>query len=182
MLELYSRGGVRVYRAAAGVRSDEGILECVSRYSGLPADGISVVRPAEGRPFLSPDRGIFFSVSHSGEFWCCAVSDRLVGFDVQQERRCGALGIARRFFHPEEARAVEADPSLFFKIWTAKEAYSKLTGKGITEDFAGFTVVREGSLAPDVVGCALEYLPFPEGYTACLCTARRGRLILDLPV
>ena len=53
--------------------------------------------------------------------------------DVEQiSERADTLAIASRFFPPDEAAAVAADPACFFRLWTRREAYLKALGVGIS--------------------------------------------------
>ena len=80
-----------------------------------------------GKPYI--DGGPCFSVSHSGNWAVLAVCRENVGFDIQfaGADRDSAL-IARRAFQPEEIAAAGGGVSMFYRIWTAKEAYLKMTG------------------------------------------------------
>lgn len=92
-------------------------------------------KPAIDRPRSA--RGLRFNVSHSGGIVLFAVGlDREVGVDVEHLRPIGALEIARRFFQPDEAAALEPlagaeRDRAFFMLWTRKEAVLKTSGEGI---------------------------------------------------
>ena len=68
---------------------------------------------AEGNPF-------YFSLSHSGDYAVCAISDSPVGVDIEQERQLSAP------FRKRFARDILE--------WTKKEAKGKLTGKGFFDE------------------------------------------------
>lgn len=91
-----------------------------------------------GRIIFADNPHVHFNISHSGDVAMCAVSNCPVGVDVQVERDFDE-GICRRFFLPREADFVlnESDPcqkrEKFFRIWTLKEAYVKMTGGGLGE-------------------------------------------------
>lgn len=106
-----------------------------------------------GKPYTS---GLFFNLSHSHDYVVCSVSTKPVGCDVEKISE-GHLRIAERYFcdseteyifsFPEEKRSGE-----FFRLWTVKEAYMKLTGEGMRLSLHSFsvdlgdeiTVTREG--------------------------------------
>ena len=77
----------------------------------------------------------FFSLSHTSGIACAATCDTPVGVDIEwidPSRKTDA--IARRFFSPDEIEAIgnSSDRALaFFSLWTKKEAYAKLNGKGL---------------------------------------------------
>lgn len=112
-----------------------------------------------------------FSVSHSGDYWVCALGDVPLGVDIQKHKPCNTELIARRFYHPDEAVWVREKPITdFFKIWTAKESYVKLTGEGITDDFSSFTVINAHGRIETCNNMFLQHVTFEEGYSLCLCT------------
>ena len=82
-----------------------------------------------------------FSISHSGEHILLTLSQKPVGADVEAIRlRKGAQGVADRFFTENEAGYVRKyGQRAFFRLWTVREAVSKLTGGGI-QDFSRITV------------------------------------------
>ena len=79
-----------------------------------------------------------FNMSHSHELALCAVSTRRkVGIDLEYLRPLPeAEQLAKRFFSKAEHALIQAVPVeeqayVFFRLWTAKEAYLKATGKGL---------------------------------------------------
>lgn len=104
----------------------------LSEISGIAAEEISLVRDKRGKPYVK-NLPLYFSVSHSGDFVACAVSDRPIGLDLEQVRQCD-ISAAKRICSPKELEYIlTAEDSLtrFFRVWTAKEAYVKMTGEGI---------------------------------------------------
>jgi 4'-phosphopantetheinyl transferase len=90
-----------------------------------------------GKPEIAHPGGLpplRFNLSHTAGLSACAVTlDRDIGVDVEMTgRRVARMEIARRFFAPQEAAAVEAEPERFFDYWTLKEAYIKATGRGLS--------------------------------------------------
>lgn len=110
-----------------------------------------------GRPGLPEAAGIDFNVSHSGDMAVCVLSDSPVGCDIQLMKPTDAR-IAKRFFSEDEKKYVFADdnPSeitdRFYKIWTRKEAFTKLTGEGIMKDFQSFSVLDSESFWEKTIG------------------------------
>lgn len=107
-------------------------------------DRISLCRDDSGRPYL-PDCDLSVSISHSGNRVACAVSQKPVGIDLEQLRPVD-LNLCRHICVEEERKYVfgpipewegglchdQEVLSRFFEIWTAKEAYFKRAGTGIT--------------------------------------------------
>lgn len=113
-----------VYSVSQVLELLEGPLELVMDYG------------ERGKPYLR-EYPIFFNLSHSGEYVFCAISDREIGVDIQQFRPTDEFRLARRFFSEEERQALEKyldrmeQRKMFYRLWTRKEAYGKLTGEGL---------------------------------------------------
>lgn len=93
---------------------------------------------AHGKP-LTDD--LFFSISHSGNRVMCVVSSQMVGCDIEKINEGENLEhrlekIAKRFFSKREVQeledAQEERKKMFYRIWTMKESYVKMTGEGLT--------------------------------------------------
>lgn len=133
-----------------------------------------------GKPYLEHVPGIFFSLSHSGEYAMCALADREIGADIQQRQdACRGDRVAARWFAREELRHYEkagtgqARSDCFCRLWAAKEAYMKLTGEGLSREMKSFFVDLEQGTVNGVENkslCARLYEPAaPEGYAAAVC-------------
>ena len=147
--------------------------------NGYPGKKLLVERPRFGKPYFKNAPEVFFSVSHSGSFWLCAISRQPLGLDLQQIRQTQTLKIAQRFFHPDEAAFVKAQPSDFFKVWTAKESYVKYTGQGIGGSFSAFSVISPDGHFQNPDKVLLRFLPFAPGYELCLCCSRPADIYFE---
>lgn len=98
-----------------------------------------------GRPVFENSE-YFLSLSHSGDVAFSAVSKSPVGIDVEKIRPISISLINRVCVDEEKAYVLSEymvtdekninDPDVlkrFFEIWTAKEAYFKMKGSGITD-------------------------------------------------
>ena len=89
-----------------------------------------------GKPFLAGRDEVFFSLSHSGDYVLCAVSDHELGADIECVKDAD-LRIAKRFFCPAEYERIaaqeteEARRETFYRFWTLKESFLKATGLGL---------------------------------------------------
>jgi phosphopantetheinyl transferase len=111
-------------RAAAREISTDGAREAV------------ILRTDKGKPFFR-DLPLEFSVTHSGNTWMCMVSRQPCGIDFQLIKSCSYLRIAERFFSEPEYRYVkERGETAFFRLWTKREAFGKLTGGGFFDSGA----------------------------------------------
>lgn len=90
----------------------------------------------KGKPYFR-EHPFYFSLSHSGDYVLCVLSNQEVGADIQQHCGKDVGKLARRFFSEREAMALEqagaAREELFYRLWARKEAYGKLTGRGVAD-------------------------------------------------
>ncbi len=100
-----------------------------------------------GKPYL--ENGMFFNISHSGNFIACAVShDVETGIDIQiHKSNTNIQNIAKKFFHTNEQKIIldiqdtESRNKAFFDMWAAKESVVKCNGCGINNLFTSFFLV-----------------------------------------
>ena len=90
-----------------------------------------------GKPYFPDAPDVHFNLSHSGERVMCVISPFEVGCDVEIIK--GDRGkLAERFFKPEESswikrfETLEAQSEAFYRLWTLKECYMKVTGRGMS--------------------------------------------------
>lgn len=102
----------------------------------------------KGKPFVE---GICFSLSHSGDMVICAVGDKPVGCDIERTAQARKK-VAERFFAPEEIEYLHSFSGdtldrEFFRLWTMKESYIKMTGEGLKLPLGSFYVDIGGDLS-----------------------------------
>jgi 4'-phosphopantetheinyl transferase len=126
--------------------------------------------PVHGKPALAGESELWFSLTHSESFAMVAVvSGARVGVDIEVVRPRSRLDrMAERVLSAEEhSQWLDAEPSardrVFLEMWTAKEAYLKAIGVGITRplrgvpiDPPGWTVTRINAPAGTVASIAVE--------------------------
>ncbi len=98
-----------------------------------------------GKPYFSGDESFGFSVSHSWGMVLAAVSDGNVGADIERCDRCSDR-LIQKCCTPEEREYLEAVPDKgreFMRLWTRKEALSKLDGRGIAMGFGSVCVLSD---------------------------------------
>ena len=142
-------------------------------------------RNLQGRPLLGPPYERFDTGwSHSGDALLLALGESLqLGVDLEQLRpRPHAHELARRFFHADEVRWLEAGgadalESSFLRLWCAKEALLKAHGQGLSFGLDKLVFAEQGN-AMKLIACdaALgapgdwtlhEWIPL-DGYRAAL--------------
>ena len=142
--------------------------------AGIPSDKHSFSYGENGKPYLA-DGGAHFSLSHSGGVIACACGDVPVGLDVQiidQRDRMAAM----RFFTDNERAYIEQSDDktvAFYRIWTAKEAYVKLIGRGLSEPLRGFDVLDEST------GCMYQTQTLRD-FVITVCVSGKDMIIPSL--
>lgn len=130
----------------------------LGHYLGMAADAVGFEYGPQGKPALAEgcgDRSLSFNLSHSHDLALFAFARRrAVGVDVERVRPLSdAAAIARRFFSSREVAALQAaraarQETVFFEIWTRKEAYIKALGEGLSRPLGGFSVALGKERAP----------------------------------
>lgn len=102
---------------------------------------------------------MFYSISHSGNYVMCVLSDRRVGIDIENKfrsvfseakeerlskiaKKCLTMGEEIRFETCDENKKVD----LMLHYWTRKESYSKAIGKGLGIDFSTIDTEKKDAL------------------------------------
>lgn len=120
--------------------------KAISEWCNVPVESIYFKRTEYGKPFAA-GLSVEFNISHSGNIVVCAISDYPVGIDVEvirpidlnmAKRICTDKDLTYLFAHSPLDKALteyeEHDMLIrFFRIWTAKEAYFKCLGTGISD-------------------------------------------------
>lgn len=127
-----------------------------------------------GKPSVE---GICFSLSHSGDMVICAVGDKPVGCDIERTAQAHEK-LAERFFAPAELKYLrsfsgDALNREFFRLWTMKESYIKMTGEGLKLPLSDFCVNigREISVFRGSAACPCRIKEYPlEAYALSVCT------------
>ena len=89
-----------------------------------------------GKPSIVGHPEIYFNLSHCKEAAICAISDKPIGVDVESLREFKDSLVNYTMNDEEKAEmASSSNPAAtFIRLWTMKEATSKLIGTGITND------------------------------------------------
>ena len=127
------------------------LLGCILKERGF--SDLQIGFGPNGKPEVE---GIFFNLSHSKTMVICAVGEKSVGCDIEQISKAPGK-VADRFFNERELRYLNQIPEEkrnkeFYRLWTMKESYIKMTGEGMQlpldkfeVDFEeGIQIYREG--------------------------------------
>lgn len=101
---------------------------------GQSAEDVRISTESEKPGLL--DNPLHFNLSRSGGMVLVGMADEPIGVDIEQIRtEVADRATAEVVFAPSELVALgdPADAAIFFRIWTAKEAYVKAVGSGLTD-------------------------------------------------
>lgn len=86
-----------------------------------------------GKPRFVEDP-LEFSISHTKSHVFCALSDRPIGIDAEEQDRAINLRLAEKILSPSEKtryRMADDPREFLLRLWVLKEAAAKCTGKGL---------------------------------------------------
>ncbi len=118
---------------------------------GIKPDDLVFDTDDKGKPYLV-DGAYQFNVSHSGTVAAAAINkEKSVGVDVERIKPVSSA-VAGRVFSDDDIKFVFEQDTIpagkitdretlvrFFKVWTYKEAFVKMTGEGITDNLKNFS-------------------------------------------
>lgn len=140
------------------------LLRRACRDFGIEGADENIVTGENGKPAFRDVPDVHFNLSHSKTRVMCVVSPYEAGCDVEHVR-VGRSRLAERFFKDSEnawihsfAEGVEQDTA-FCRLWTLKECYMKVTGRGMSLSPDKFTLtMTPGGIVLDHDGVRPEYL------------------------
>ena len=111
-----------------------------------------ILRDDHGKPYLEGHSELFFNLSHSGEYVALAYGDDPVGIDIQEVRNVPD-SFAQRILNEKEYDLYDlSDTKAICRVWTIKEAYSKLIGLGLGYDFRNCMISKDDAGICDITG------------------------------
>lgn len=133
---------------AAGCVLYDALCERLGLWPGVTPP-FSVEYGEKGKPFLPHYPELHFNLSHSGDYVCAALGDGPVGVDLQEKTEV-RMRVAERFFTASDNQRLaeckeEGRRDLFFRMWSVKESYVKLTGEGMSRGLSDFEIDWAGS-------------------------------------
>ncbi len=165
-----------------GLMADILVRSMIIRKTGMENQNIRFYTNDYGKPFLKDREDVQFNLSHSG-IWVVGVMDnRAVGIDVEQIQPID-LDISKNYFSPVEHQdlmAKEDKFAYFFTLWSLKESYIKIVGKGLSLPLNSFSIrffspddIRikaEDQLLEDIF---FAQYPIHTGYKMAVCAHHR---------
>lgn len=128
------------------------------------------------------DIPLFFSISHSGDYSACAVSDKDIGIDIEAKDTYNE-NVAKRFFNKEDWVLIEeaADKKyMFAKLWTIKESALKCLGTGLRKPLKNVKLLSETLVKIEPEGMTKHILhQYKEGVHLSICSSDE---LLDIEI
>jgi 4'-phosphopantetheinyl transferase len=162
------------------------LLQLACKEAGLDGADEHIAYGENGKPFLVDFPDVQFNLSHSGERVMAVISPFEVGCDVEIIK--GDRGrLAERFFKPEESawiksfESLEAQSEAFYRLWTLKECYMKVTGRGMSlmPDMFALHVDESENISLYHEGERSEYafreVDLHDGYRYAYCIKNNGK-------
>lgn len=102
---------------------------------GIPFEDIVILQSEYHKPYIKSNDEIQFNISHTTGCVVVGFSKENIGVDIEKvnhnfEFEC----ILRECFTYREMKNIRMDVSMFYKYWTAKEAYLKYEGCGLIKN------------------------------------------------
>ena len=103
-----------------------------------------------GKLFLNQSN-IYLNLSHSGKYVVAAISDHLIGVDVEENRReIKYKELIDYVFNEEEKKEFRHAINrriFFYQIWTLKESFVKNLGQGLNIGLDTFEMILENEIS-----------------------------------
>lgn len=92
-----------------------------------------------GKPYIVSKTPVYVSLFYSEEVVACVLSRSPIGLDIEKLAPIEWSELKHQFTKDERKWITSLED--FYTIWTRKEAYSKLTGEGLTYDIGTWSVL-----------------------------------------
>ena len=158
--------------AGAGILFLEGL-----RQYGLSGKEERIGFCGNQKPYLPDHPDLFFNLSHSGTMVMAAFAEREIGCDIEKNG-IPDFRVANRFFHRAEQEMLDRQPDedakidCFYRFWTLKESFLKVTGEGMRLAMNRFCIRMDETIYAELDDIRQPYV-FQEqrlpGYHASFC-------------
>lgn len=141
----------------------------INRNTGISKESLNFHINKFGKPQLTNIKGYEFSISHTYGISVFADYNTSIGIDVEtlSQNIKEYDSIAKNNFTENEVIYINssANPQReFIKIWTAKEAYVKMLGTGLTTPLSSFDVIN------GVNGCSIITIEHKSAAISVCCS------------
>ena len=142
--------------------------DAVSEFCGISPEDITFSANEYGKPY-AVGIDVNFSISHSGDYVICAVSENKIGADIEKIREINPE-VSKRFASESEMKYISSAPNGLFEIWTLKEAYFKCIGTGLDSNIKNVSFdIKENNILCSENGYKCSFHNIAEGYICSVC-------------
>jgi 4'-phosphopantetheinyl transferase len=166
-----------------GLMADILARRCIIRETGLENHQIEFYSNEYGKPFLKDRDDFQFNLSHSGIWVVGAVDNQPIGIDVETIQPID-LDISANYFSPDEHQDLMSQEdkfAYFFTLWSLKESYMKIVGKGLSLPLNSFSIkfYSPNDIRIKAAGLLLEDIFFQQynihnDYKMAVCAHHKG--------
>ena len=111
-----------------------------------------------GKPYF-PESEWHFSISHTKNFVFCALSRHNIGRDAEEKGRKVTPAMLEKFTSDREKMRLGDDPQdAFLRLWVLKEAFAKLTGRGMGNWLKNTDFCPDDHRIQEINGCYVAVL------------------------
>lgn len=115
-----------------------------------PGEKLFTAAGEKGKPYLPDREDLYYNISHSGDYVLLCLSGQETGIDIQKKVRNNPR-LFERISSEEEKKVYSSDDlTLLFAI---KEAYTKLTGLGLSKEMKEITFSEGNNKCFEVFDC-----------------------------
>jgi len=120
------------------------IKECLCKYYGGTCGNVKILKTSYGKPYVE-GLDINISLSHTEDIIVMGISEGVFGLDIEKIKERDYLKTAERFYTEKEIEKVrEKGIKEFYRLWTMKEAHSKMKGKNLDTRITEEKIKGEG--------------------------------------
>ncbi|MCQ2770835.1 MAG: 4'-phosphopantetheinyl transferase superfamily protein [Clostridia bacterium] len=134
-----------------------------------------IVIDSNGKPFDAKHPNAYFNLSHSESVVIVVTSDVPCGIDIEYiNPTTNYESIVSRFFKDNEKATIKSRKD-FYDMWTIKESYAKMTGKGIAKTLKNVEIIRDNGNYKasdpfhDTSNVIFKQSNHYEGYSCSIC-------------
>lgn len=135
----------------------------VSAFCNVKPEELEFAFGQHGKPYIINQK-VHFNISHCQNYVVLAVSDSPIGIDIEIVREFSAV-LAQKKFAEQEVEYIAAAgregrnmQQAFYEVWTAKEAFLKYNGTGLSAGLSALTLTaKNGRLEPENQPVALTF-------------------------
>jgi len=163
-----------------GLFADLMIRDAISVKTGMKNHEMKFIQNEYGKPALKCHGDIHYNISHSGVWVVGVIDDSPVGIDVEQVQPID-LDISKNYFSPDEHQDLmskEDKFDYFFTLWSLKESYIKILGKGLSHPLNAFSMkfLESGEIIMKVDGKRIDDVffkqyPLDKEYKMAVCAS-----------